>query len=174
MAELLQKVSIISFLIAIVFILVAIILFFALKIPRIIGDLTGRNAKKSIEKMRMNNEKTGNKSYRPSNANLERGKLTNTMPESRQPVVRNVSQNTMNSKSTMSVKNANNFDPQTTSLMTENISSVYDQQATGLLDESGETELLVGSSNAPQRKPSSIVIEMIDSVMFIDTEEEIC
>lgn len=41
------------------------------KIPIVIGDLSGRTAKKSIERMRLNNEKTGNKSYKPVKAILK-------------------------------------------------------------------------------------------------------
>ena len=72
-------ISVIFFIAAGVFAVLAIALWFLFKIPIVIGDLSGRTAKKSIERMRLNNEKTGNKSYKTSKSNLERGKLTGTM-----------------------------------------------------------------------------------------------
>ena len=83
MADILHMVSVISFVSAGVFAIVAIVLWFAFKIPSIVGDLSGRTARKSIEKMRENNEKIGNKAYKVSEINLERGKLTETIDKER-------------------------------------------------------------------------------------------
>ena len=55
-----------------------------ISIPNVIGDLSGRNARKSIERMRKSNENTGRKSYRSSAVNAARSKLTEAMTE-RQP-----------------------------------------------------------------------------------------
>lgn len=52
MAEILSAASFISYIAAVAFGAVAIALWFLFKIPSVIGDLSGRNAKKSIEKMR--------------------------------------------------------------------------------------------------------------------------
>lgn len=69
-------VSIIFFIIAGVSLLVAIYSFVRFNIPQIIGELSGRTAKKSIAQMRNKNVKTGDKSHRPSPAAKERGTLT--------------------------------------------------------------------------------------------------
>lgn len=58
---------------------VSVILFITLKIPNVIGDLTGRNAKKAIENIRKQNEASGGKAYKASAVNLERGRLTDKM-----------------------------------------------------------------------------------------------
>ncbi len=79
MAETLQFLSIISFIVAGVCFLLAVFLWFFFKIPDVVGDLSGRNARKSIAKMRTTNEKTGLKFYRESKVNAERGKLTEKM-----------------------------------------------------------------------------------------------
>lgn len=79
MAEILHTLSIISFVLAVLFVVIAIIFWFVFKIPNVIGDLSGHNARKSIAQMRQNNEKTGDKSYKASKKNLDRGKLTRTM-----------------------------------------------------------------------------------------------
>ena len=59
-----------------------VVLFFVLKIPRVIGDLTGANARKAIEEIRNQNERGGEKTYKPSAVNRERGKITDKMTQS--------------------------------------------------------------------------------------------
>lgn len=59
MAETLSMISKISFVAAGICLVVAIILFIRFKIPNVIGDLSGKNARKSIEQMRLLNEKVG-------------------------------------------------------------------------------------------------------------------
>ena len=81
MAETLSMISIIAFVLAGICLVATIILFIYFKIPSIIGDLSGKTARKSIEQMRQNNEKTGNKSYKPSKVNEKRGKLTDSIRE---------------------------------------------------------------------------------------------
>lgn len=84
MAETLSMVSMVSFIAAGVCLALTVILWFAFRIPNVIGDLSGRNARKSIERMRKSNENTGRKSYRSSAVNAARSKLTEAMTE-RQP-----------------------------------------------------------------------------------------
>lgn len=81
MADLLQTLSVILFVAAAVCLLAAIFLWFFLKIPTVIGNLSGRTAKKTVEERRKANERSGHKSYRPSSTNAARGKLTATMPQ---------------------------------------------------------------------------------------------
>lgn len=57
MVETLSTLSVTSYILAGVFLVTAIVLWFVLKIPRVIGDLSGRNARKSIAEMRNGNEK---------------------------------------------------------------------------------------------------------------------
>ena len=59
-----------------------VVLFFTLKIPKVIGDLTGANARKAINEIRSQNEQSGAKSYQPSAVNRERGKITDKMTKS--------------------------------------------------------------------------------------------
>lgn len=61
---------------------VSVILFFALRIPKVIGDLTGRTARKAIENIRMQNEQSGDKSFQSSAVNMQRGKLTDKITQS--------------------------------------------------------------------------------------------
>lgn len=60
----------------------SVLLFFLLKIPHVLGDLTGRNARKAIESIRNQNELSGDKLYKTSQVNRERGKLTDKISPS--------------------------------------------------------------------------------------------
>lgn len=80
--ERLQSISIISYIIAVVLLLIAIALFFLLDIRRIIGDLTGITARKAIEDIRRQNENTGEKNYKSSPVNVARGRLTDKISPS--------------------------------------------------------------------------------------------
>lgn len=60
----------------------AVVLFFVLKIPNVIGDLTGANARKAIADIRNQNEAGGTKTYKPSAVNRERGRVTDKMTPS--------------------------------------------------------------------------------------------
>jgi hypothetical protein len=61
---------------------VSVLVFFLLKIPTVIGDLTGSNARRAIENIRNQNESTGEKTYRSSAVNRERGKVTDKISPS--------------------------------------------------------------------------------------------
>ena len=65
-----------------VFFAIAAVLFFTLKIPKVISDLSGRTARKAIENIRLHNEQSGDKTYQSSAVNLERGKLTDKISKS--------------------------------------------------------------------------------------------
>ena len=161
MADILHTLSVVSYILAVLFVVLAIVLWFIFKIPNVIGDLSGRNAKKSIARMRQNNEKTGDKSYRASEKNLARGKLTGTMEGMG--------------------NNENPINIEETGLLNENLAREHDEQptglllddATGLLDESGETAALEETVDVADRAPSTVVIQKIEEVMLIHTEEVI-
>ncbi len=63
MAETLSVISAISYMAASVFAAVTVVLWFVFKIHFVISDLSGRNAKKTIERMRINNEEAGRKTH---------------------------------------------------------------------------------------------------------------
>lgn len=65
-----------------VMLVATVILFFLYKIPTVIGDLTGANARKAIENIRNQNESSGDKLYKTSQVNRERGKLTDKISPS--------------------------------------------------------------------------------------------
>lgn len=61
---------------------VTVLLFFLLKIPEVIGDLSGRTARKAIENIRSQNEDSGEKLHKTSHINKERGKITDKISPS--------------------------------------------------------------------------------------------
>ena len=120
MAQTLQTLSVISFVIAGACLVLAVFFWLFFKIPTVIGDLSGRTAKKSIAKMRAANEKTGTKSYKESRINAERGKLTGTIPNLGKP--------------DKSQRTPHDGKPET-GLLTENKADGFESEATGMLDE---------------------------------------
>lgn len=78
----LEIVKYVCFGLAAVFLIVAVILFVALDINRVFGDLSGRTAKREIENIRSKNVQSGEKAYKPSHINQARGKLTAKISES--------------------------------------------------------------------------------------------
>ncbi len=62
--------------------IVSIIVFVVLKIPTVIGDLSGANARKAIEQIRNQNESSGDKLFRTSQINRERGRITDKISSS--------------------------------------------------------------------------------------------
>lgn len=80
--ELLQNISLAAFVVAGVLFLAAVTLFFLFNVPKIFGEVTGSTARKAIANIRQQNEQTGNKAYKPSPVNAERGKLTDKITPS--------------------------------------------------------------------------------------------
>lgn len=71
MADIYNIISIVAFSLAGIFLILSIFFWFKYKIPKIIGDLSGRTARKSIAQMRSENEKSG---ARPQNVRYHTAK----------------------------------------------------------------------------------------------------
>lgn len=126
-----NTVSIVFFVIAAVSLLVAIYAFIRFNIPQVIGELSGRTARKSIAQMRDKNDKTGNKAHRPSPSAIERGTLTDKIEEK--------------SKTSKAEKNAEkNADPNATVPLRK---GVYDDNATAPLPQNNNSNATVPLSN---------------------------
>lgn len=75
-------IAIVGFSLAGIAFIAAIILFIKMNIPAIIGDLTGKTVAREIKAMRESNASSGDKRFRPSAVNLERGTLTEKVSNS--------------------------------------------------------------------------------------------
>ena len=172
MAETLSLLSIIAFIVAGVCLILAIFLWVVLRIPTVIGDLSGRTARKSIARIRATNEKSGNKKYNESKVNVSRGKLTGTMPD--------VEKKSRPVTPPPQVKPKVDSTPET-QLLGENKVTGYETEETGML-ESDATGLLTGENETallgmPEQKTVEPMpgkqLTMLDNVMLIHTDEVI-
>lgn len=80
--ELLQNLSLASYILAAVLFVLAVVLFFLLDIKKVIGDVTGATARRAIQNIREQNEASGDKAYKSSPVNLARGKVTDKITPS--------------------------------------------------------------------------------------------
>ena len=165
MAETLSMVSMVSFVAAGVCLALTVILWFAFRIPNVIGDLSGRNARKSIERMRNSNENTGRKSYRSSAVNAARSKLTEAMTE-RQP--RKKKRDTAwDETGILQNPPKQTYTSEATELLT-------DGETVKLQQDGGATEALdtCREENGIQRR-QGVKIRILDEVILVHTEEMI-
>lgn len=150
MAETLSMVSTVSFVLAALFLLLAAFFWIKFGILEIIGDLSGRTARKSIAKMREKNEKTGIKYYKPSSVNLERGKTTGGIL----------------------TEEIISEDKPETGLLVENQFDNLDENMTELLDDDNATGLLSEKEiDVTENLANSFA--MLDEVVLVHTEEVI-
>ena len=173
MAQTLQTLSIISFAVAGVCLVLAIFFWFFFKIPTVIGDLSGRTARKSIAKMRAANEKTGAKSYKESKTNAERGKLTGTMPDSGKQKKKNaISDDGKPETGLLAENKADGLESEATGVLDE-ATDVLGSETTGLLiDEDATAPLDTPAHKHPARTGGKKLV-MIEEVMYIHTDEVI-
>lgn len=117
---------------AILFLLVTVILFFALRIPSVIGDLSGATARKAIENIRNQNESTGDKVYKTSPVNRERGKLTDKISSSGR-LLRDPSHSLYGAMATEKI-GTQNLDPNAASNETTVLDNAGSNETTVLID----------------------------------------
>lgn len=173
-AEILSLISLISYIIAGVSFVIALFLWFFFKIPSVIGDLSGRTAKKSIARKRARNERAGGKGYQPSATNVERGKLTDTMQHSRRlkpdaEKAKRVDEAQMPETGLLSSNKAEVIDIQQT--------EVLNNETTGLLIDEDETvalqEVLSEKTQPVVERIGEKKLTMIEEVILIHTDEVI-
>lgn len=163
LSENLSTVTIAFYVLACVFFAFAVFSFIIFKIPNVIGDLSGRNARKSIAQMRENNEKSGKKSYRPHPVASERGTVTEPITQKK------------NGSRQLSKTEKTSAKPKQTAAKKPNDNATvkldYDKNATEVLNTGTEVlkeEDLSAAVNAPKLK-----MKMIQDIVFIHTEETI-
>ena len=160
MVDTIKLLSTIAFIAAAVFLVIAIFLFFRFQIITIINDLSGRTARRSIAQIRENNIRSGERPYRSSAVNLNRGKLTEPIPD----------------------------DTSDTSRTTEKLSGAsapLENPGTTLLHEDGTTELLTsneGTTVLTEEIPGALAtsadverieICILDRIIYTHTDEVI-
>lgn len=169
-------VSIIFFIIAGASLLVAIYSFIRFNIPQVIGELSGRTAKKSIAQMRDKNLKTGDKSHRPTKAAQERGTLTDKIEEKPIKKAKQSGATELLDEGTVLLDNSTELlSEEGTELLgndTEvlnNATELLNDNATELLDEG--TALLTQAVNTNQNTQNVDGFKMIQNIVLIHTNE---
>lgn len=161
-AQTLQMLSVISYVIAIICLVFAIFFWIFFKIPVVIRDLSVRTAKKSIAKIRAENEKIGEKKYK-YNVNNKLGAASDTI------------------KSSYNVNKlgfVEEFYRPETSLLNENAleislsdeTEILESETTDLLIKEDITEFLVNNKNCSD---SYKKLHMIEDIMLINTDDVI-
>lgn len=172
MAAVLSTLSIISFGIAGVCLLLAVFFWFFFKIPTVINDLTGRTARKSIAQMRAANEKASAKRHGESEGNVSRGKLTGTMHDFGRKKKNCVEPDQQRPETGLLKDNqAEGFAAEVTGLLDDEPTGFLEDEETGALVE--ETAQLHAEGQNDQQHPDVKQLTMLDEVMLIHTEEEI-
>ena len=87
--ETMQTLSVIFFIAAAVMLLLAVAVFFLMRIPAVIGDMTGTTARKEIEEIRRKNEEPIGKGRNLSVSNRNRGIITDRISASGRLLKRN-------------------------------------------------------------------------------------
>lgn len=174
MAESLSTLSTISFAVAGICLVLAIIFWFFFKIPIVIGDLSGRTARKSIAKMRAVNEKTGAKSYKESKNNAARGKLIGTMPDSDKLAKKNVVDDGQRPETGLLAENrTEEVGTEETGVLLDEATGILESEATGLLIDENATESLVKLTQTYRKRAGGMKLTMLEEVMLIHTNEVI-
>jgi len=165
-SEILSLISVASFIAAGIFLILAVFFWFRFKIPEVIGDLSGRTARKSIARMRAYNEQSGNKSYRASSVNVSRGKITSQMTEKNEDIAKTSEEDRRPQTSLLSENNASAPASQQTELLDS-------EQTAGLPVDSDATIALHGEGSGMIRRSGGKKLDMLDEVIMIHTQEVI-
>lgn len=155
MAEVLSTLSLISFITAGLCFVLAILFFIKFGIPTVIGDLSGHTARKSIKKMRENNENSGHKSYKPSTNNVLRGKITGSIPDLKE------------------INRSTDEHPETDLLKSNKSEFNENYETTGLLNNSKKAVQTENMVTTEKVKDNVIQLKIIDDVLLIHTDEVI-
>lgn len=152
-AQILSTASVICYVVAAISGILAVVFWFRFNIRKVIGELSGRTAKKSIEKMRQANEMAGKKrEATTSSHNAKREMLAEPREE----------------------ELAAPEELEETDLLVPAAASSASDATTALLNDDGATTLLDQSiqTTAPQR-PAGKKLTILDEVMLIHTDEVI-
>jgi hypothetical protein len=153
---------------AVVLLILAIGLFFGFNIPKVIGDLTGKNSQKEISKIREENKKSGIKEYKASKVNAGRGKITDKIANNESPRNSNIMYGDI---STVSLEN-DSASVETTVLSNgENATTVLSENQNDFLpiDEVTENTTVIGVEKNASNE--GFVVE--EEILFTESNEVI-
>lgn len=147
---------------AVVLLALSIVLFLRFNIPKVVGDITGSNYKKSIKKTREINEKSGKKAYKPSKVNQERGMITDDINSQKKKS--NIAYGNMSTEDLDIPQQINNGSENTTVLGSD-ATSVSNDNTTTVLGDNGTSVLSNNTSEqttvlgAQENQPNNAVVD---------------
>lgn len=171
LAQIYRMISIVSFAVAGVCFVVSIALFIKFRIPTVIGDLSGRTARKSIAQMRSENEKTGKKSFRPHPVASDRGTLTEPIKQVSNSKSQKINKKTVpknpipGSSGGVGSETTGKLDDITTDPLN------FTQSGTEVLSEG--TQVLSNEQIQLAINQKVVNMKMIQNIVFVHTDEEI-
>lgn len=150
-------IAIVGFSLSGVALVAAVFMFIKMNIPAIIGDLTGKTVAREIKAMRESNASSGDKRFRPSAVNMERGTLTEKVKQEpldaaslkkahaskRLDHTAGLVTNEQLEQIAVEIEDMSGSTP--TEMLSDNATEVLDTGATEVLD-SGATEILSDDS----------------------------
>lgn len=162
-------IGIVAFALSGVLLIAAALIFFLLKIPDVIGDLSGKTVAREMERMRQSNASRGDRSFRTGRINRERGMLTDRVsdkqaketPYAGKRVAANTAYRPDSSSQTDVLPYTEATDVLTSVEATERLSSA---EATELLRETEATEVLQDSG------ATALLSDMGATEVLTDTE----
>ncbi len=194
-------IAIVGFSLAGIALIVAVFMFIKMNIPSVIGDLTGKTVAREIKAMREFNNSKGDRRFRPSKVNLERGTLTekvDTSIDDKKAMAEahaskrldrtETNENKKNSKSQksngtiglndfeMNPTDVLNEDSTPTEVLSDNSTEVLESNATEVLSEN-QTEVLntdnteVLSENTNELLDDSTTVLSEGTIVLENTEE---
>lgn len=130
---------------AAIFFVLSVVLFFILKVPEIIGDLSGTTARKAIENIRLQNTDSLEKVYKSSKENAKRGKITEQMPSNSVKLG-----TTQAEKMRTEITTARLHTPSNEETIVLNVSQKADNELRILFDEASAETQVLENINDPQ------------------------
>ena len=184
MAATLSILSIVCFTLAGICLALAVFFFIFFKIPLVVGDLSGRNAQKSITRIREANEKSGRKHVNISKTNLERGIVTKTMAPLTAPQAAPQAENSMHTAVEAPTADLPQAAPDMSTETTVESSAqpqdfaaetapLIDENATTFLNDENATTLLDTTQTPTAPRESKYPLDVTAEVILIHTDEVI-
>lgn len=163
-------VSIVAFSFAGVSLLAAIFIWFKFDILKVIDDLSGRSARRSIEQMRMKNEKSGKKSYRPHPVASDRGKVTEQIKKQSGSLKKSKSQQKLKVVNKQAVTGGKKVNA---SAVTDQLNQTavlnFDSSGTEILNDG--TQVLTNEQINTALENPVAKINIIQNIVFVHTDE---
>lgn len=177
-------ISIVGFSLSGIALVAAIIMFFKLKIPNIIGDLSGKNVAREIQAMRAANISSGDKRFRSSRVNQNRGKLTEQMVTSSnnnvqtqqnqqwQPMQNFAADSGMNGTEVLSDNATEVLSDNATDVLYDNATELLYDNATEVLT-SGATTILSDAESVQNEEETPVSFWLVRNMIVIHSQEVI-